>query len=395
MEMEIMSKIYDQRISSWNLYVESSFGEYLKFAKKIIDNNELQRKRVKTSKTIYSLLKTDLQKGCIMPPIVLALTQTGVLEPHNTSAKNLLDFINQNSENVLILDGLQRTYTLIDADAEMKSKEESEYAKFLENNLRLEIYVEINKFGILYRMLTLNTGQTPMSARHQLEMLYSNMLNTEVDGVKLITDKDGKSDPDENEFIFKNAIEGFNSYMNRNELPLDRQDILENVKMLEHMSEENVSEDLFKEFLETYIQVFTALKEITDGHIITEEELYEYQISESPFGKKASKIFSSSQAFTGFGAATGKMKDLGIINSLKDIPNMLVILKMKNQGYNWMLEMLGKLDMIKNSSKKIGNAQRMFFQYFFRELFNSESDSYLSLEEAVQNGYKKYYSQVN
>ena len=60
--MLIMSKIFDQRINSWNLYVESTFGEYLKFAKKIINNNELQRKRVKTSKTIYSLLKNDLQK---------------------------------------------------------------------------------------------------------------------------------------------------------------------------------------------------------------------------------------------------------------------------------------------------------------------------------------------
>lgn len=60
--MKIMSKIYDQRINSRNVYVESSFGEYLKFAKKIIHNNELQRKRVKTSKTIYSLLKSDLQQ---------------------------------------------------------------------------------------------------------------------------------------------------------------------------------------------------------------------------------------------------------------------------------------------------------------------------------------------
>ena len=393
--MKIMSKIYDQRINSWNLYVESSFGEYLKFAKKIIDNNELQRKRVKTSKTIYSLLKSDLQKGCIMPPLVLALTKTDVIDAQNPDEGVLLGYITENSENVLILDGLQRTYTLIDADEEMKTRDEREYEKFLSNKLRLEIYVEINKFGILYRMLTLNTGQTPMSARHQLEMLYSNMLDTEVDGIKLVTDKVGKADPDENEFIFKNAIEGFNSYMNRNELPLDRQDILDNVKMLENMSEENVSEDLFKEFLETYIKVFTVLREITENYIVTVEDLHEYQIGESPFGKKASKIFSSSQALTGFGAAAGKMKDLNIIKTLEDIVEMLDKLKENNQGYAWMMEMLVRLDVIKSNSKKIGNAQRMFFQYFFRELFNMESDSYLKLEDAVQNGYNKYYSQVN
>ena len=392
--MLIMSKIFDQRINSWNLYVESTFEEYLKFAKKIINNNELQRKRVKTSKTIYSLLKNDLQKGCIMPPLVLALVKTDIIDVENPDQEKLLQYINENSKNVLLLDGLQRTYTLIDADTEMGKKSEEEYQKFLKNKLRLEIYVEINKFGILYRMLTLNTGQTPMSARHQLEMLYSDMLNTEFEGVKLVTDKDGKADPDENEFIFKNAIEGFNSYMNRNELPIDRQDILENVKMLENMSDEDVSEDLFKEFLETYMKLFGTLRKITDNHIVDEDELIEYGISESPFGKKVSKIFSTSQALTGFGAAVGKMKDLDIIKSLTDISGMIDKLEEKNEGYIWMMELLSKLDRIKVSSKKIGNAQRMFFQYFYRELLNSESDSYLNLDAAVQNGYKKYYSQV-
>ena len=392
--MLIMSKIFDQRINSWNLYVESTFGEYLKFAKKIINNNELQRKRVKTSKTIYSLLKNDLQKGCIMPPLVLALVKTDIIDVENPNQEKLLQYINENSKNVLLLDGLQRTYTLIDADTEMEKKSEEEYQKFLENKLRLEIYVEINKFGILYRMLTLNTGQTPMSARHQLEMLYSDMLNTEFDGVKLVTDKDGKADPDENEFIFKNAIEGFNSYMNRNELPIDRQDILENVKMLENMSDEDVSEDLFKEFLETYMKLFGTLRKITYNHIVDDDELIEYGISESPFGKKVSKIFSTSQALTGFGAAVGKMKDLDIIKSLTDISGMVDKLEEKNEGYIWMMELLSKLDRIKVSSKKIGNAQRMFFQYFYRELLNAESDSYLNLDAAVQNGYNKYYSQV-
>lgn len=376
------------------MYVESTFGEYLKFAKKIINNNELQRKRVKTSKTIYSLLKNDLQKGCIMPPLVLALVKTDIIDVENPDQEKLLQYINENSRNVLLLDGLQRTYTLIDADAEMEKKSEEEYQNFLKNKLRLEIYVEINKFGILYRMLTLNTGQTPMSARHQLEMLYSDMLNTEFDGVKLVTDKDGKADPDENEFIFKNAIEGFNSYMNRNELPIDRQDILENVKMLENMSEEDVSEDLFKEFLETYMKLFGILRKITNNHVVDNDELIEYGISELPFGKKVSKIFSTSQSLTGFGAAVGKMKDLGIINAMTDISEMVDKLEKENEGYIWMMELLSKLDRIKASSKKIGNAQRMFFQYFYRELLNKESDSYLNLDAAVQNGYNKYYSQV-
>ena len=140
--MLIMSKIFDQRINSWNLYVESTFGEYLKFAKKIINNNELQRKRVKTSKTIYSLLKNDLQKGCIMPPLVLALVKTDIIDVENPDQEKLLQYINENSKNVLLLDGLQRTYTLIDADTEMGKKSEEEYQKFLLKLISLEFYIE-------------------------------------------------------------------------------------------------------------------------------------------------------------------------------------------------------------------------------------------------------------
>ena len=392
--MKIMSKMYDYRINSWNFYVNSSYGEYLTFAKNIIGNNTLQRKRVKTSKTIYSLLKNDMKKCCTIPPLTLALIQSNVIDPENPEESKLMEYIKNHSSDVLILDGLQRTLTMIEADEELQKVGGEEYRKFLNNELRLEIYAEINKFGILYRMLTLNTGQTPMSARHQLEMLYSNMLDTQVDGIKFVTDVDGKADPDENEFIFKNVIEGFNSYMNRNELPIDRQEILDNVKMLENMASENVSEDIFREFAENYIKVFTVLRKITDDHAVTDEELMEYEISESPFGKKVSKIFSSSQSMTGFGAAAGKMKDLGIIGSLSDIVDLLPELERRNEGVSWMLELLQRLDKIKSSSKKIGNAQRMLFQYFFRELFNSESDSYLNLQKAVENGYNKYYSQV-
>lgn len=393
--MKIMSRIKDHRINSINLYVETTFGEYLSFADQIIKNNELQRKRVKTSKSVYSLLKDDLKKGCVMPPLVLAVTQTDVIDADEVEADELLDYIKENTEDVLILDGLQRTYTLLDARSEMEKEGKKRMKEFLEYSLRLEIYVEINRFGVLYRMLTLNTGQTPMSLRHQLEMLYSDMLNTEIEGVKLVPDNEGKADPDEGQFVFKNAVEGFNSYMGRNELPIDRQDLLDNIKMMENMSEENVSDDLFKEFLEGYIKVFNALRKISNEYILTKDDAQEYEISESPFGRKVSKVFSTSQALTGYGSAVGKMKDNGIIKDIKDITGILRKLIQKNDGYEWFLEMLIRFDRIKESSKKIGNAQRMFFHYFFRELFNEESDSYLNLEEAVENGYKKYNSQVN
>ncbi|MFG6347328.1 MAG: hypothetical protein K1W15_01250, partial [Lachnospiraceae bacterium] len=142
----------------------------------MVKNNDLQRKRVKTSKTVYSLLKPDLLNGCVIPPLVLAIVGYDD-NIKNISNDGLQDYIKKNRSNVLILDGLQRTHTLIDAENEAIRQKNTD--KFYNYKLRLEVYVNINKFGVLYRMLTLNTGQTPMSARHQMEMLYSDMLDTE------------------------------------------------------------------------------------------------------------------------------------------------------------------------------------------------------------------------
>lgn len=219
----------------------------------------------------------------------------------------------------MILDGLQRTHTLI--AAEIDALEQKKVRDFYNYKLRLEVYVNINRFGVLYRMLTLNTGQTPMSVRHQIEMLYSDMLDKEVNGVKLITEVEGSAYADKNEFVFKNTIDGFNSYMNRSALPMDRQEMLENIKMLEKMSKENISGDIFKVFLEGYIKVFVILCEKSKNCFVDQDRLDEYEIKSSPFAKKVSKAFSTSQALTGFGAAMGIMKDKGIIEDFDSLDN--------------------------------------------------------------------------
>lgn len=391
--MKIMSKAVDKRINSTNLYVEIPFGEYLSFARDIIDNNDLQRKRVKSSKTVYSLLKDDLKQGCIIPPLVLAVVQNDSIDPLKIEGPDLLEYMKHHTNEVLILDGLQRTYTLIDAATELREEKPEEYEGFLANKLRLEIYIGINKFGILYRMLTLNTGQTPMTARHQLEMLYKDLLFTEIGEIRLVTDVMDRPDPSKNEFSFKNVIDGFNSFLNRNELPVDREDLLENIKMLGNMSVEKVDHDLFVDFINCYAVVFKKLRVSTQDITYTKEEIQDFGITNTPFGYSAYKVFSTSQALTGFGAAIGRMKDLGVIESFEQVNDAISgIFDEGEEG--WFEQLLIKLDQIKNSAKKIGNAQRMYFQYFFRELLNPDTDSYLNLEAAVETGYHKYYSQL-
>lgn len=230
------------------------------------------------------MLKEDLLNGCVIPPLVLAIMSDDD-RLKSMRSDELQDYIKTNKKKVLILDGLQRTHTLI--AAEIDALEQKKVRDFYNYKLRLEVYVNINRFGVLYRMLTLNTGQTPMSVRHQIEMLYSDMLDKEVNGVKLITEVEGSAYADKNEFVFKNTIDGFNSYMNRSALPMDRQEMLENIKMLEKMSKENISGDIFKVFLEGYIKVFDILCEKSKNCLVDQDRLDEYEIKSSPFAKKS------------------------------------------------------------------------------------------------------------
>lgn len=118
--MKIVSEILDKRISSRNILVEMNYKEYLTIAKKIKNNNELQRKRVTNAKSVYSLLQKDMEIGCIFPPIVLAITNQKDSKEQVTE-EELQETFDSSLNEVLILDGLQRTNTLLDAERELSS----------------------------------------------------------------------------------------------------------------------------------------------------------------------------------------------------------------------------------------------------------------------------------
>ena len=117
--MNILSRIEDQRINSWNIFVEITIGDYLGFAPDILNNNDMQRKKVKSSKSVYSLLKTDLIRGCVIPPLVLAFTDSGMINDKTTD-QQIMEYVAGNPQNLMILDGLQRTYTRIAAKEELE-----------------------------------------------------------------------------------------------------------------------------------------------------------------------------------------------------------------------------------------------------------------------------------
>ena len=248
--------IRDGRIDCQNFLIEMTIEEYFEISQNILQNNEYQRRRVKSSSTIYSLLKDDLKHGCVMPPIVLALSTT------IKDKENVTDAIKSHMDSLIILDGLQRSYTIRDLVKEiMGDPIEQEVLGF---PLRVELYTGINKFGVLYRMLTYNTGQTQMSTRHQIEIIYSDYIGKEQNGISFIREIDDSSPRKLGEYKFRDVVDGFTSYLERDYLSIERIDILNSIKSLQELTKEDPRAELFDVFINCYHDLIKKIE--NEGH---------------------------------------------------------------------------------------------------------------------------------
>lgn len=403
--MVVRSILEDKRIQAYNVLIELTVGEYLEFAKDIIDENDFQRKRVIKSK-IKEILTADLLRGCVIPSIVLAITNkdTGkidTIENYTIATEIITRAIAD--KKLVIIDGLQRTYVLKSLEEDLQRKGDQENLRQLYNlYLRAEVYLGLSRTGLLYRMITLNTGQTTMSTRHLMEILYLDYSRVPVDGIRLVKDKDDMAVSDSTDtFSFKNILDGFNSYIDKDESVIERVDILDNIKNLEviNQQEEELKKqdevDLFKSFLLTYKEFLDTLLAKSDRWRFNQQDVpLEYHINSAPFGKSVLDIFKKSQAITGFGAALGFINERNSL-TLEQVKGSFS--KIHSDG-DWniaFLKILKDLDRIKERSKKIGNDQRLYFKFLFRGLFKPDSDHEFNIISSASYAYKTVKDEKN
>lgn len=384
--MEVLSVIYDGLLDANNVLVEMTVGEYLDIGLKILDKNQYQRKRVSRSSSIYSLLGNDLKKLCTIPTIVLALideSQKDVLRTGMTSedAKTVL-----NSRNLIILDGLQRTYTIRDTIKELDSTIFDNKEKLINHKLRIEVYCGLSNTGILYRMLTLNTGQTPMSRRHEIEILYSSYLERDIDGITFNRQASSDSIKDINVYDFDIAIEGFHSFIESDELPMDRFDILDVIQRLEKITEDDYKMDLFVHFIKLYNKFANHIYSKTSHWVLDDKNVK----LKTVFAKDVVSFFNKSQTISAFGAAVG---DIMCDKNARELVNMQSVIdgvRFERNTNETMLQLLLVLQEIREGAKKIGVAQRQYLKYFFQKLFRDGTDCYQSVENSIDNAKKQY-----
>ena len=357
----------------------------------------MQRKRVKSSRTVYSLLRNDLREGCTIPPIFLAVRKDVLNSKKDlklsdiekiTDAK-IKDYIERKS--LIILDGLQRTYQLMELESELKKEGNKELlSNFYRRPLRAEIFIGINKIGILYRMLTLNTGQTPMSIRHQIEILYQDYLGkNKLKGIDLLREVDGAQTLSLGKYKFNEIVDGFQSYLEKDELSMDRTSLLEDVKSLEKLSKVGQKRDLFQSYVMAYHSFIERIVAIGKSWELEDDEDLKERIN-LPFGQDVLSIFVKSQVMTGFGAALGSLEDAEQIDDIDDVVKILKKIQLGGKPEVVFSELIETMEEIRKTSKKIGNSQRRYFYYFFKSLLNKELDSYLNISKTISKSFQTY-----
>lgn len=369
--------IKDSRIKCDNYLLEMTLSEYYEISQSILKNNEYQRRRVKSSSTVYSLLKEDLKQGCIMPPIVLALTSY-ISEHEDITTK-----IKELKDKVIILDGLQRSYTIRDIVKEYEEKDGLE--TILDTPIRVEVYTGMNKFGILYRMLTYNTGQTQMSTRHQIEIIYSDYIDQTISDITFLKEVDNVSPHKLGEYKYRDVVDGFTSYLERDYLSLERIDILNSIKSLQELTKEDPNSEIFDSFVKCYHSLVAKLDKLAPNWNPSKEQLGVERI----FATSVVSLFNKSQSLTGFGAAIGKLIDYNEYNKIEMIHEQIINNEIKDLMDGLDL-LICKLDIVRNNAKKIGNDQRLFFFQFFKGILQHESESFMNFKKAVEYAFRQY-----
>lgn len=256
-DITILDRTKDQVIDSEYITVKMSYDYALNFLLPLINRLDFQRNTL--NKKYYERLKKDLIDGCILPPVTIAFDSVEIKNHILSSSNNdeLSDYLHSNINKGFILDGIQRLNTL----SEAANDADFDRTKTLYGNIIISD--SINK--LLYRMIILNNGQKPMSARHQIEILMERTIEQVLENKdyqdivyseKTSTRGDGKT-----KLKSEILVKAYLSYSTKS-ITIDNQKIIES-KLNEIISEKIVNSDVKNSNVE-FKKIFAFLVELVN-----------------------------------------------------------------------------------------------------------------------------------
>lgn len=168
--MRVIAIDKDERSKCISILTDMSLEEYRNLAKESFDNDgDIEGQRGVITKSaaavrIRKRMQDDFCRGAIFPQVVLGI------QSNMDFCQNLKEGENYNSKEVFagctisIIDGMQRSNIYF-----------KNYKGNEEKKVRVEFWIANSGEKLLYRMLVLNTGQTPWNTRRQVEVIYGNL----------------------------------------------------------------------------------------------------------------------------------------------------------------------------------------------------------------------------
>ena len=256
MKINVIGFTQDFKTNTHVIYAKVLVEDYLLLVGNDFSEFYIQRK--KESHKAYKRLKDDILKGTLLPSITLAVKPDYVEKINKLIEENNTHEVERALEKdniVNILDGLQRTYIL----KELKDSG----ANFKEGqSVLLEFWLEENIKHLIYRLIVLNSGQKPMSMRHQVELLFLTIkenLESEIEGLDIYLERDASRRDRAGKFPLERVVSGYQSFITKStELKKDNivaKRLAESEILDSNENELNDNFSLFKIYLEKYVEL--------------------------------------------------------------------------------------------------------------------------------------------
>lgn len=300
--VEYLDHIKDNRVECYSVLLKIKISDYLDFIENAYKKKggiagQRSPLKTKSAQRIRKRLIDDLQRGTVIPAIVLGVRLEG--EQFDNFTKDIKRNIDglvrggQMNEQMSIIDGMQRTTALYEA---------SQIGGFDSSKIiRLELWIAKSTNSLIYRMLVLNSGQIPWSIKRQLEVVFSQLtkeLTSNVPGLVLLTSEDEASRTKAGEYQASQFIELFILFGTKR-MAVDIQ---------EELAEEFARLDIIEtsgndKFMEIFYGISRLLVELDKVFSLLTDPSKEIELAKFKTGKH---IFSSQPARAGFFVAVSQ-----------------------------------------------------------------------------------------
>lgn len=314
----------------------------------LLDKTKFQRKI--QDKKFYEKLERDILNGCLLPPISIAYITHNNEINSSSSLEDMQSFILQNMNDVFVLDGIQRLNTL--SRAKEASDNSINNPNHIDLNVNQKLYVNVifcdSVDNLLYRMITLNNGQKPMTARHQVEMLVDMAFDFTEFNFTVLTEKE-ELKKRTNEIYFKKAdiVQAYLAYMT--EKPL-----IDNKKIIESKMDELLVSNIMNSELDDSAHQFKQILNL---------------ISKYSNNEKNYKWLFQVNNLIGFSVGSKKNVEILEILTEKDFEDLIIKFESSFSIFNI-------------STIKVGKLRREMITEYFKKIIKFKDNS---IEETAQH----------